>query len=68
MSVEAFAVINSENNVVNTVLWDKDAQPEWFPGDGFEAIFCGNQLCQIGDTFNEGVFSPPPVVETLMKK
>jgi hypothetical protein len=59
---EDYALIDSQNIVVNMVLWD--GVTPWTPPDGLTAIRVGDQMCGIRYTYDPatGTFSPPPVV------
>jgi len=53
-----YAII--ENGVVmNMVVWD--GKTEWSPPEGTEAIECNDDSCQIGGSYMDGVFIPPPL-------
>jgi|NOAtaT_7_FD_contig_31_7043877_length_310_multi_2_in_0_out_0_2 hypothetical protein len=57
---EDYALINSENVVVNMVLWD--GVTPWTPPDGCTPIKINSQPCDIGWIYDPqtGTFSPPP--------
>lgn len=59
MTNEVYAVVDAEGNIVNTVVWDGEA--EWSPGEGLQAVACGNSDCQIGGTYKKGKFYSPVV-------
>ena len=61
MGAEAYAVINDEGVIINTVVWDGVSQ--WAPPEGTIAVRCGEQLCGIGGTYKDGKFYPPPEPE-----
>lgn len=56
-----YAVVDGEGNIINTVVWD--GEEEWSPPDGTTAVDCGDNACQIGGAYKDGVFSAPPVTE-----
>lgn len=62
MDAEVYAVVDKDGNIVNTVLWDGEA--DWQPGDGLVAVHCGENRCSIGGRYEDGVFydllSPNP--------
>ena len=62
MSIETYALINSDGYIVNTVLWDGDTDT-WSPEEGITAVECGDQICEVGGTHKDGVFSRAPVEE-----
>lgn len=45
------------NGIVENIA-DWDGVAEWHP-EGFELIDVTQVLCHIGDTYTDGVFSPP---------
>lgn len=45
------------NGIVENIA-DWDGVTEWHP-EGFELIDVTQVLCHIGDTYTDGVFSPP---------
>lgn len=58
-----YAVIDAQGVVRNIILWDGAA--EWRPGEGWGLIeLDGTIPCNIGWTFEAGVFVEPPVEQT----
>lgn len=62
MSIETYALINSDGYIVNTVLWDGDTDT-WSPEDGLSAVLCGDSICEIGGAHKDGVFARAPTPE-----
>lgn len=60
MSIETYALINSDGYIVNTVLWDGETDT-WSPEDGLAAVRCGDSICEIGGTHKDGVFDRAPI-------
>lgn len=58
MSNENYAVVNADGLIVNIVVWD--GVTEWEPPEGTEAVRCGDNICGIGGTYKDGVFTVPP--------
>lgn len=58
MAEETYAVVDSTGLIINTVVWD--GETEWSPPDGAEAVKCGENICGIGGTYKDGIFTPPP--------
>lgn len=56
---ERYALVNTANVVSNIVLWD--GVTPWTPPDGETAIRVGDQMCDLGYTYDPatGLFSPP---------
>lgn len=61
MSNENYAVVNEDDLIINIVVWD--GVTEWQPPEGTQAIRCGENLCGIGGTYKDGVFTVPPAPE-----
>jgi hypothetical protein len=55
--MKKYAVVNSENVVVNMVLWDEASQ--WSPPDEHIAVKAEDVACGIGWTHNDGAFVQP---------
>jgi hypothetical protein len=55
--VKKYAVIVN-NVVVNAVLWDSEAHPEWRPDSG-SLIECGDLYFDIGWTWDGSTFNSP---------
>lgn len=53
-----YAIVQ-DGNIIDVVLWDGEAQ--WTPPEGTDAVPCGNNVCQVGGTYIDNVFSPPAV-------
>ena len=56
-----YAVVDKEGTIVNTVVWDGEST--WSPPEGTEAVDCGDNACQIGGTYINGIFTPPAAPE-----
>lgn len=60
--IERYAIVTT-GRVVNVVLWDAEAEPDWHPGEiegqAPGVVPCGAEV-QIGWHHADGVFSPPP--------
>lgn len=52
------AVIDSEGNVVNVVLWDGASM--WRPPEGHTLVEVEETPCGPGWTYADGVFTEPP--------
>ncbi|EFH6041019.1 tail fiber assembly protein [Escherichia coli] len=61
MVPESYAVVNSDGLIINIVVWD--GVTEWGPPEGTHAVRCGDNLCGIGGTYKDGVFTFPPAPE-----
>ena len=61
MEAEDYAVIDGDGNIVNVIVWD--GVTEWEPPEGTQAVRCGDNLCGIGGTYKNGVFTFPPAPE-----
>lgn len=55
-----YALINDQNIVKNTVVWDGEA--DWTPPDGLQPIKVENIECSIGWVYDGSVFTAPEVV------
>ncbi|MBU9812393.1 tail fiber assembly protein [Rahnella sp. SL6] len=61
MNVSDYAVINSDGEIINVVLWD--GETDWTPPDGSTAIKVNDSGAGIGWTYKSGVFTAPPLTD-----
>ncbi len=57
----AYAIVDQNGNVINTVVWD--GENDWVPPEGTTVIAAGDSGAGIGWTYKDGVFTPPPAPE-----
>lgn len=58
IEAEAYAIVDKDGNILNTIVWD--GMPGWSPPEGTIVIRCGDDICEIGGTYKDGVFTSPP--------
>ncbi|WP_313384275.1 tail fiber assembly protein [Pantoea sp.] len=61
MVPENYAVVSADGLIINIVVWD--GVTEWEPPEGTQAVRCGDNLCGIGGTYKDGIFTVPPAPE-----
>ncbi|MFD3238354.1 tail fiber assembly protein [Rahnella perminowiae] len=61
MNVSDYAVINSDGEIINVVLWD--GETDWNPPDGSTAIKVNDSGAGIGWTYKSGVFTAPQLTD-----
>lgn len=61
MTVQKWAIIDTDGNVTNIVLWNKEEQKDWRPDETSTVVAVSrNSDCQIGGTYKDGVFMQAP--------
>lgn len=63
METKVHACINSDNIVVNVVLWDGES--EWTPPEGYTLVDVTGIDCGIGDLYENETFTKPVENELL---
>ncbi|MEB5973215.1 tail fiber assembly protein [Pantoea dispersa] len=55
----AYAIVDQNGNVINTVVWD--GENDWVPPEGTTVIAAGDSGAGIGWTYKNGEFISPPI-------
>lgn len=56
-----YIIVDESGNIVNRIVWD--GEPSWEPQAGQSVIEDQNNEYDIGGTYIEGVYTPPPAPE-----
>lgn len=61
MNQDNYAIVELDGLISNIVVWD--GITEWSPPLGTQAVKCGDNICGIGWTYKDGVFTAPPLTD-----